>query len=61
MNLGMANMELALASLLYHFDWKLPSGMEPKDVDPGEAAGLTVKKKTPLVLHPIVRIAPANN
>jgi hypothetical protein len=58
-NLGLANIELALASLLYHFDWKLPSGMEPKDVDDGEAAGLVVKKKTGLVLHPIIRFAPA--
>ncbi|XP_066387907.1 dolabradiene monooxygenase-like [Miscanthus floridulus] len=59
-NLGLANIELALASLLYHFDWKLPRGMEPKDVDDGEAAGLILKKKTGLVLHPIIRFAPAS-
>ncbi|XP_066387054.1 dolabradiene monooxygenase-like [Miscanthus floridulus] len=59
-NLGVANMELALASLLYHFDWKLPSGEEPKDVDVWEAAGLVGKKNTGLVLHPVSRFAPVN-
>ncbi|KAJ1274959.1 hypothetical protein BS78_05G099300 [Paspalum vaginatum] len=59
-NLGVANMELALASLLYHFDWKLPSGVEPKDVDVWEALGLIASKKQDLILHPVTRFAPAN-
>ncbi|CAN6380872.1 unnamed protein product [Urochloa humidicola] len=59
-NLGVGNIELALASLLYHFDWKLPDGIEPKDVDVFEAAGLVASKKTSLILHPITRIPPAN-
>ncbi|CAN6305054.1 unnamed protein product [Urochloa humidicola] len=59
-NLGLANVELALASLLYHFDWKLPDGMEPKNVDVEEAPGLIGKKKTGLILHPVIRIAPAS-
>jgi cytochrome P450 len=54
-NLGLANMELALASLLYHFDWNLPSGVEPKDVDVWEAAGLVGKKNTGLLVHPVSR------
>lgn len=58
--LGLANIEIALASLLYHFDWKLPDGMEPKDVDISEAVGLIASKKTHLMLHPTTRIAPAN-
>ncbi|KAL6883409.1 hypothetical protein ACP4OV_010823 [Aristida adscensionis] len=58
-NLGVGNFELALASLLYHFDWKLPNGMEPKDIDVWEAAGMIASKKTHLVLHPVTRISPA--
>ena len=61
-NLGLANMELALASLLYHFDWKLPRGVEPKNVDVCEAPGLVAKKNTGLLLHPVVSrvFAPVN-
>jgi cytochrome P450 len=55
-NLGVGNIELALASLLYHFDWKLPDGIEPKDVDVCEVAGLVGSKKTSLVLHPVTHI-----
>ncbi|CAO2148128.1 unnamed protein product [Urochloa humidicola] len=59
-NLGVANIELALASLLYHFDWKLPKGMESKDVDVREAPGILASKKTGLILHPVTRIYPVN-
>ncbi|CAN6362568.1 unnamed protein product [Urochloa humidicola] len=59
-NLGVANIDLALASLLYHFDWKLPDGIEPKDVDMREASGLIASKKTGLILHPVTRIHPVN-
>ncbi|KAJ1275070.1 hypothetical protein BS78_05G107900 [Paspalum vaginatum] len=59
-NLGVANIYLALARLLYHFDWKLPDGMEPKDVDVRESSGLVAGKKTNLFLHPITRIPPVN-
>ncbi|KAF8722930.1 hypothetical protein HU200_022068 [Digitaria exilis] len=57
-NLGLANVEVALASLLYHFNWELPSGMEPKDVQISEASGLIGKKDTGLILHPVTHIAP---
>ncbi|PAN47156.1 hypothetical protein PAHAL_9G238100 [Panicum hallii] len=57
-NLGLANIELALASLLYHFDWKLPNGVEPKDVEVWEASGLIGKKNIGLILQPVTRIAP---
>jgi cytochrome P450 len=59
-NLGMANIDLALASLLYHFDWKLPDGMEPKDVDVWESVGVITGKKNSLILHPITHIAPGS-
>lgn len=58
--LGLANMELALASLLYHFDWKLPNGMEPNDVDVSEVSGLAASKKTSLILYPVTHVPLAN-
>ena len=51
--LGLINVELALAYLLYHFDWKLPSGMKSEDLDMTEAFGVTVRRKDDLQLIPI--------
>ncbi|KAK8310432.1 hypothetical protein V6Z11_D02G184900 [Gossypium hirsutum] len=53
MNMGMAVLELALANLLYFFDWKLPSGMTEMDIDMEEEVSITVGKKFPLMLMPI--------
>ncbi|XVF04783.1 hypothetical protein REPUB_Repub05bG0115000 [Reevesia pubescens] len=50
---GMAIVELSLANLLYHFDWKLPNGMKPEDVDMSEAFGVAVRRKKDLYLIPI--------
>ncbi|GLT26368.1 hypothetical protein SLA2020_014400 [Shorea laevis] len=46
------NIELPLAKLLYHFDWKLPNGMKGEDLDMSEASGLTVRRKDDLILVP---------
>ncbi|CAN6206409.1 unnamed protein product [Urochloa humidicola] len=53
---GLANMDLALASLLYHFDWELPEGMEPSDLDMTEALGITTRRLSHLLLLPTVRV-----
>ncbi|KAL5997304.1 hypothetical protein ACLOJK_008234 [Asimina triloba] len=50
---GLATIEIALARLLYHFDWKLPEGVKAEDVDLGEIFGLATRKMKPLVLVPI--------
>ncbi|GFP93414.1 cytochrome p450 83b1 [Phtheirospermum japonicum] len=50
--MGLANVELAVANLLYSFDWELPDGMQPQDVDTEALPGLAVHKKIPLLLVP---------
>nr|XP_027063190.1 cytochrome P450 71D10-like [Coffea arabica] len=48
--LGLASMELLLAQLLYHFDWKLPGKLKNEQLDMAEAFGLTVRRKNDLQL-----------
>lgn len=50
MSFGLANVYWPLAQLLYHFDWKLPNGMEPSDLDLIESDGITVSRKNDLYL-----------
>ncbi|KAK9155089.1 hypothetical protein Sjap_002569 [Stephania japonica] len=52
MTMGILHVELALANLLYCFDWKLPSGMQIEDIDMEEETGISLHKKSPLLLVP---------
>ncbi|XP_049342746.1 premnaspirodiene oxygenase-like isoform X4 [Solanum verrucosum] len=47
---GLINVYLPLAKLLYHFDWKLPDGQKPEDVDMTEFSGITAARKSELYL-----------
>ncbi|CAL5439985.1 unnamed protein product [Camellia sinensis] len=49
---GLANVELPLALLLYHFDWELPGEMKPEDLDMNEGHGAIVRKRNGLCLVP---------
>ncbi|KAL3625456.1 hypothetical protein CASFOL_030910 [Castilleja foliolosa] len=54
MGFGLANVELPLAQLLYYFDWEMPEGMSPDDIDMTVADGLSVSRKNALFLVPKV-------
>ncbi|CAL1385772.1 unnamed protein product [Linum trigynum] len=47
---GAALVELLLTHLLYHFDWKLPSGTDPQNLDMSECFGVVVRRNTDLHL-----------
>ncbi|KAL1803483.1 hypothetical protein DCAR_0935184 [Daucus carota subsp. sativus] len=51
-NFGVAGVELPLAQLLYHFDWKVPNDGRPEDLNMEESFGTTNKRKHNLVLVP---------
>ncbi|CAO2148150.1 unnamed protein product [Urochloa humidicola] len=54
---GLAIVELALASLLFHFDWEAPGVADPAaEFDMTEAFGITVRRKAGLVLRPVIRV-----
>lgn len=47
--------EMVLANLLYWFDWNIPHGGNPEDLDMSESNTLIIiRKKTPLVLVPVM-------
>ncbi|MFQ6621470.1 hypothetical protein Gotur_002210, partial [Gossypium turneri] len=52
MSYGMAVVQLSLAKLLSHFDWKLPNGMKNEDLDMTEAFGASVRRRSELYLIP---------
>jgi hypothetical protein len=51
---SLAVMELALASLLFHFDWELPV---PGEMVMEEAFGITARRKSDLRLQATLRVS----
>ncbi|TVU26353.1 hypothetical protein EJB05_28896, partial [Eragrostis curvula] len=56
MMFGLANVELPLASLLFHFDWEAPGMADPAEINMTEMFGATVGRKGGLLLRPIIRV-----
>ena len=54
LSMGVRMLSTLLGSLVHHFDWKLPDGRAPEDIDMGEKFGLTLQRATPLVAIPVV-------
>ncbi|MBA0773249.1 hypothetical protein Gotri_008540 [Gossypium trilobum] len=46
---------LMLASMILSFDWKLPKGTNPEDMDMQEHFGMTLKKAVPLYAIPVMK------
>lgn len=54
MGLGISTIELVLAMLLYHFDWNLPYGNKPEDLNMDEIFGIVGRKKIELQVNPLL-------
>ncbi|OIT02523.1 cytochrome p450 cyp736a12 [Nicotiana attenuata] len=56
LQLGLTIVRLAVAQLVHCFDWKLPNGMMPKDIDMTEKFGLVTAKTQHLMAIPNYRL-----
>ncbi|XP_026382682.1 cytochrome P450 71A1-like [Papaver somniferum] len=54
MAFGLAVVEFVLANLLHRFDWELPGGANGEGLDMTDGLGITVNRKTPLRVVPIL-------
>ncbi|KAL2517512.1 Cytochrome [Abeliophyllum distichum] len=50
---GLAGVEISLSQLLYHFDWKIPGGISPKEFDMTENFGASGGRKNNMFVIPI--------
>lgn len=50
MTFGLTSVETVLANLLLYFDWQLPNGMKPEELNMDENSGVTSSRTSPLFL-----------
>ncbi|KAL8134966.1 hypothetical protein AgCh_009834 [Apium graveolens] len=55
MYLGQINIKLVVAQLVHSFNWELPFGMSPEELDMDEAFGLTMPRAKHLLATPSLR------
>lgn len=53
LNLGVRMLRMALGSLVHNFEWQLPDGMKPHDIDMADKFGITLQKAVPLLAMPL--------
>ncbi|KAM7258603.1 hypothetical protein ACFE04_014344 [Oxalis oulophora] len=56
MQLGLVTVKLVVAQLVHCFDWKLPDGMSPAELDMTEHFGLAVSRAEHLLARPTYRL-----
>ncbi|KAL5211441.1 hypothetical protein ABZP36_022288 [Zizania latifolia] len=56
MTFGLVHIELALAALLFHFDWNLPDGMAADELDMTDTSGLITRRRLDLLVVPVPRV-----
>ncbi|OMP01029.1 Cytochrome P450 [Corchorus capsularis] len=56
MQLGLVNVRLALALLVHCFEWQLPNGMLPSELDMSEKFGLSLPRANHLLVKPTYRL-----
>ena len=56
MHSGLITVQLVLSQLVHCFNWELPSGLTPNDLDMTEVFGLTVPRANHLLLKPTNRL-----
>ncbi|KAL6639057.1 hypothetical protein ACP70R_022787 [Stipagrostis hirtigluma subsp. patula] len=56
---GLRMVMLTSASLVHAFDWELPMGQTPDNLNMEEALTLLLQRAVPLMLHPVPRLLPS--
>lgn len=53
LNLGVRMVSVMLANLVHNFDWEMPDGLKPENMNMKDRFGITLQKDEPLVAIPI--------